>query len=425
MKKILSMMLVICLLASAGIPAFAANTIITDQSASKSASTEVWAYIGTDTGTRVNTYTVSIPSVALLDEPLIVECLEIDIDYDKAVAVGLTGLRADDTLLLERVDPDTKTVIKGAWARSIDVKFGLQTHSGTAQVTNNSTIAGYTAVNSTHITMTTDNMPNVAGVYKSSNPLNFTVALVGINSVPANLLDVPSPSSIVLLEDTPWERIAEVADDISARGLNASQVEAEYGLKIGDTKDIVIAGDNHTVRILGFNHDIKESGGTAGITFELTGFADAVRIENTETNVNGWVGSRMRTVTLSETGDLFTGLPAELQAAIKPVVKSTSAGNQSPVIVQSTEKLFLLSEFEVFGSSVWSFPGEGSQYAYYVGTGQSAKYKPGSELSSSYTWWLRSPHNNDSTGFCTVHYYGSPNTYAATSSHGVSFGFSI
>ena len=124
----------------------------------------------------------------------------------------------------------------------------------------------------------------------------------------------------------------------------------------------------------------------------------------------------MRTKTLPS---LKLLLPAEVQAGIRPVKKLTSAGNQNSSIVTTNDDLFLLSEIEIFGSTTYSFAGEGTQYAYYQAGNSKVKKRSG----SAYTWWERSPRSSDTTYFCLVDRGGDAAWYYASSSIGVAFGF--
>jgi hypothetical protein len=112
-------------------------------------------------------------------------------------------------------------------------------------------------------------------------------------------------------------------------------------------------------------------------------------------------------------------MPSEVQTGIKAVDKLTSAGSQSSTINTSSDKLFLLSEIEIFGSIPNSKSGEGSQYAYYSAGNSKVKNFGG----SADHWWERSPRGSGSTNFCFVHSSGSTGHNGASDSYGVAFGF--
>lgn len=112
-------------------------------------------------------------------------------------------------------------------------------------------------------------------------------------------------------------------------------------------------------------------------------------------------------------------MPTEVQNGIREVNKLTSAGSQSATINTTADKLFLLSEIEIFGSVSYSKSGEGTQYDYYKAGNSKAKNYNG----SARYWWERSPHGSDSTIFCCVDSYGNAVCYYASDAGGVAFGF--
>ena len=97
----------------------------------------------------------------------------------------------------------------------------------------------------------------------------------------------------------------------------------------------------------------------------------------------------------------------------------TSAGSQSATINTTADKLFLLSEIEIFGSVSYSKSGVGTQYDYYkAGNSKVKKYNG----SASY-WWERSPNGSGSAYFCDVVSDGNASYDGASRARGVAFGF--
>ena len=112
-------------------------------------------------------------------------------------------------------------------------------------------------------------------------------------------------------------------------------------------------------------------------------------------------------------------MPTEVQNGIREVNKMTSAGSQSATINTTADKLFLLSEIEIFGSVSYSKSGEGTQYDYYkAGNSKVKKYS-----GSANTWWERSPCGSNSAGFCRVYSNGTAVYNNASIAYGVAFGF--
>lgn len=199
---------------------------------------------------------------------------------------------------------------------------------------------------------------------------------------------------------------------------------AEMGLasklwKIGDLKSLSINGETVQAQIIGFDHDTKQAGGTAGITFQLQDcMKTTAQMETTATNANGWEGCQMRKTTLPA---IFKQLPATLQSAIKTVNKvAATRGNQTG-LTTSHDQLFLLSEIEIFGATTYSVAGEGKQYAFYAAGNSTIK----KVNSSANDWWERSPVRGGTGSFCCVYSYGSANGNGANDSSGVSFGFCV
>lgn len=205
---------------------------------------------------------------------------------------------------------------------------------------------------------------------------------------------------------------------------------AEAGLgddyfNVGDTKDLTLTtGETLTMQIYDFNHDDKSDGsGKANITFGLMNRMSAVASVNptSRTNVGGWNGSEIRTWT---NNTLLNQLPPTIQSSIKSVNKLTTEGNNSNIIITSSDKVFLLSEVEIQGNSVTygisaptsSRPGEGSQYQLFLNN--NANKSRGGD------YWTRSSTNSSGVNFVYISGINSFNDYVYYTS-GVVFGFAI
>ena len=186
---------------------------------------------------------------------------------------------------------------------------------------------------------------------------------------------------------------------------------------VGNYKNMTINGKAYRIDIIGKNHDTYASGGTAPLTFQMHDCYDETKqMNSSNTNSGGWQNSAMRTTHLPA---ILNMMPAEVKAAIRDVQKKSSAGNQSSSIQTTNDKLFLLSEIEIFGSTTYSFAGEGKQYAYYQAGNSKVKNLSG----SAYYWWERSPISSISASFCIVYSNGTAGANVASNSYGVAFGF--
>nr|DAY37916.1 MAG TPA: hypothetical protein [Caudoviricetes sp.] len=216
------------------------------------------------------------------------------------------------------------------------------------------------------------------------------------------------------LNDTTWDNIAIV----SKLG------KAQDYWKVGDTKTVAVNGVNYQFQIIGFDHDtLTTKDGTrtkAGITFQMVDCLNTTYSMNgSNTNSGGWNGSTMRTSTMAT---LLNQLPAALKNVLKSVNKLSGTGGGSTSGTQTThDKLFLLSEVEIFGTTTYSVPGEGTQYAYYKAGNSKVKKVNGS---ANY-WWERSPYSGTADTFCCVSNDGNASFTYASISRGVSFGFCV
>ena len=158
----------------------------------------------------------------------------------------------------------------------------------------------------------------------------------------------------------------------------------------------------------------------AGITFQMVDCLNTTHFMNdSNTNSGGWNGSTMRTSIMAT---LLNQLPAALKNVLKSVNKLSGTGGGSTSGTQTThDKLFLLSDVEIFGTISYSVPGEGTQYAYYKAGNSTVKKVNG----SADDWWERSPFSGDASNFCCVTGTGGADYYGASISCGVSFGFCV
>ena len=118
---------------------------------------------------------------------------------------------------------------------------------------------------------------------------------------------------------------------------------------------------------------------------------------------------------------LLNQLSSDLKSVLKFVNKVTSKGNNQSGLETTSDKLFLLSEIEVFGSTQYSYAGEGKQYEYYTAGNSTIKKVNGSAVG----WWERSPYSGTTNSFCYVYNGGGANGGYASFSFGVSFGFCV
>lgn len=190
---------------------------------------------------------------------------------------------------------------------------------------------------------------------------------------------------------------------------------------VGSSKTMLINGETYEIDIIGKNHDTYSDGsGTAPLTFQMKNcYAEEKQMNSSDTSSGGWDSCTMRTTYLP---DILSKMPSEVQNGIRQVDKIATIGTRSTTLKTSADKLFLLSEIEIFGSVKHSYSGEGTQYDYYKAGNSRVKKRHNTALAIQ--WWGRSPYNANDISFCFVDgINATTNATAATVQYGISFAF--
>lgn len=233
---------------------------------------------------------------------------------------------------------------------------------------------------------------------------------------------------------TPSE-ISEISAEISAKNMTSAEVQSTYGWKIGDTTSYQLTtGENVEMRIIGFNHDDKADGtGKAGITLEMTHCLKQWYVMEPK-GINGYPTSEMKTTTLPA---IKATIPQEWQDVIKLVNKTSADGGgvKYTEMLTTSEDLFLLGEYEVFGLEGYgkNSAAEGSQYEYWINNNNDSSrikyYDSDSDgtLNKTGEWWLRSSAHSNNSYFVYVENTGTRKTLNANSTYAnrVSYAFCI
>lgn len=221
---------------------------------------------------------------------------------------------------------------------------------------------------------------------------------------------------------------------------------------IGDCKEVTLNGkvsDGLTlsdysawVYIIGFDHNSDSEG--AGITFQ--GFKATkngtpvclvdssygsyhtsgtwFNMNNSTSNAGGWEASLMRKNIMPL---IKASFPSDLQSVIKPSTIFTTQGSGDGACTATKDDVFLLAEYEVFGTinqASTQEPNYLKQYAYYAAGNSKVKYKHNDTAADAF-WWGRSPRSRDSVRFCSVSSTGSAAASNAYDLRGVSPAFKI
>ena len=260
------------------------------------------------------------------------------------------------------------------------------------------------------------------------------------------IVSVPATADFVFpsqeLNDTSWEAIKHVSD---------ANMGANFW-SVGDCKEVTLNGKvsdgltltNYSawVYIIGFNHNSGREGN--GIAFQ--GFKDTkngtptclvdsaynvVKTSGTWFNMNnssstsgGWQASLMRKNVMPLIKAAF---PSDLRAVIKPSTIFTTQGSGNGACTATEDDVFLLAEYEVFGTREYASTQEPNylkQYAYYAAGNSKVKYRHNA-TSTEASWWGRSPYSDYSYVFCRVDINGNANGNGANYSSGVSPAFKV
>lgn len=216
------------------------------------------------------------------------------------------------------------------------------------------------------------------------------------------------PSYDPVFANNTWEQIIEACHNNAVPNT----------WKVADQKSMTISGTDYLIDIIGKNHDDYADGsGKAPLTFQLHDcYKIAKAMHSTSTNTVGWTQCSMRVEHLPI---ILEQMPADVQSGIREVNKISASSGRSHVLVTTKDSLFLLSEVEVFGSSINSNSGEGTQYDYYKAGNSTVKDFNG----SAYDWWERSPTAGSPKYYCNVKSTGSSINGSANAIRGVAFGF--
>ena len=306
------------------------------------------------------------------------------------------------------------------------------------------TIATKTSTGSAVFTVTETGTYTVEATKSGQTVSGFVNVVSGTTSYALTLSFVSTT-----LNNNEWSVIKSVSD--AGQGANY--------WSIGDRKAVTLNGtmsklslSNFTTYafIIGFNHNASVEGANR-IHFQigktaLTGGTDVCLVSGysddsdfymntSNTNSGGWNSSYMRTkilgTSLSSYSRTFIGvLPAALRAVLKSVTKYTNnTGNSTAAsaVTATTDYVFFLSEYEVFGSTTYANSNEASkqaQYAYYSAGNSKIKYNH-SATSTAVRWWLRSPCASNSSGFVFVGDDVTVTDRYASFSRGVAPGFCV
>lgn len=326
------------------------------------------------------------------------------------------------------------TIGKAAGSLTLS-KSSITLNSNTKSTTFTVTRAGdgKITVESSDTTVATVSLSGTTVTVNSVNDKTGTATITvkvaaGINhTAPSNKTCAVSceflPAVGTVLNDISWADIKRISD----AGLASSY------FSVGDRKAVALSGTvgslslsgTYYCYIIGIDHNSGKEGtnrihfqfgysaasGGVHLAFIDSGYGSNktsgswFNMNNAQNNAGGWNSSLMRT---SICPAFKNAMPSDLQAVLKTVTKysdNTGGGSDTASYVTATsEEVFLLAEFEVFGARSYANSAEKNyqtQYAWYSAGNSKVRYRH-SATGSTAGWWLRSGVAAASVAFCGV-----------------------
>lgn len=273
--------------------------------------------------------------------------------------------------------------------------------NGTITATSNKTSIATVGVSGTTITITGKASGTATITVKCAEGTNHTAPADKTISV---TVEAASPT---LADNTP-ATIKEAAQSGQAANLWSAGDKIPIALK-GTVGALTLNGTYYAF-ILGFNHNESVEGGKSihfqfgkdasgtdiafvDSSYNSTGSSAMFRMSDSSTNSGGWNGSYMRKTICPA---FLAAMPTEWRNVIVACTKysdNTGGGSDTASYVTATQdKIWLLAEFEVFGTRRNANSAEQNyqkQYDYYKNGNSRVKYKH-SGTGTACNWWLRS-----------------------------------
>ena len=233
--------------------------------------------------------------------------------------------------------------------------------------------------------------------------------------------DIPEPNSF---STDSWKTIAKAVKNNTISKYN-----------VGDTKTVDMGSyGTHTLRIA--NTTTPSECSTAGFSQTACGFvlefADIItyhKMNDTDTNVGGWLATSMRTFV---NNDIYNAIPSELKnAIIDTTVVSGHGSTSGETNFTSTDKLYLLAPKEIytnFSSSYDTAKDLTRTLDYYTSIGvTTSNYSEAIKKNgiSASIWWLRAATSSSTYSFLSVYDNGGWANEPASISRGVAPAFRL
>ncbi len=307
---------------------------------------------------------------------------------------------------------------------------------GAISATSNKTSVATVSVSGTTITITAKGSGTATITVNCAAGTNHTAPASKTVSV---TVEMASPT----LEDNTPATIKAAAQ--SGQAANLWSAGDKVPIAVNGTVGSLAINGTYYAFILGFNHNSSVEGGNSihfqfgknasgtdiafvDSSYNTGGSSAAFRMNTSNTNSGGWKDSYMRNTICAA---FLAALPTEWQNVIVACTKysdNTGGGSDTASYVTATQdKIWLLGEFEVFGTRSGANSAEQNyqqQYDYYKNGNSKIKYKH-SDTGSACYWWLRSVDASGTYTFRFVYASGSSSNINAYYSIGFTPGFKV
>ena len=278
--------------------------------------------------------------------------------------------------------------------------------------------------------LTGEGYVNINGVLKPFATGKFNIGGVLVDGVPV---------VSAILNDNSWKVI---------RGISDAGQAANYW-NVGDRKAVALSGTvgslslsgTYYCYIIGFDHNSSREGSNRiHFQFGYTALSGGVHIafvdsayntsmesgtwfnmNNSVNTADCWNSCAMRRNIMP----MFkSAMPSELQSVLKTVTKYTYDGSG---VTSTTDGVFLLAEYEIFGATTYAIGDEyayQNQYAYYSAGNSALKYAH-SSTNLAVSCWLRSLQYYRWGRFCSVYKDGTSGWASSIISYGLAPAFCV
>lgn len=358
--------------------------------------------VSSNTGTNAGSYTLTITGIG---------------DYEGTATAAWSIAKATGKI---SVSPTSLSIagVKGT------TKTATISYTGDGSISVKSGSTGVATVTRSGNTVT------VKSVATGTATITITLA-AGTNYTGANCtISVSSTVVSATLDSNTWATIKSVAAD-----------GANYW-SVGDCKSATINGTVGSYKfnseewycyIIGFNHNSSVEGNGIHFQFGKTAATNGVSVAFWDNNESFYMWTNYTydawssTVMYKTTCPAFlSALSSSLQSAISACTKYTdNVGDSTDTaknVTATSSKIWLLSEFEVFGKRNYANTAEKNyqkQYAYYANGNSVTKYKHNATTTGC-TWFTRSIRADSRTQYCVVQSDASPSD-VYSGSHSVGF----